>query len=438
MPKFTMTSYRAFSLALLVAAAVCVSDQLRASEPEPPNVVIILADDLGYGDLSCYGSKTIPTPNIDAIAERGIKATSYYAGSPWCSSSRAAILTGCYPDRISVPGGLWGHMPVGLHPDEITLGNLFKSADYSTAYFGKWHLGDRPKFLPHVQGFDESAGIVWSHGGYAPRFEGGMFVAPGHAFHDGLTKEYTGRACQFIKRQAKEKFFVFLSHPMPHLPLACSEEFIGKSDAGLYGDVVVELDWSVGKIVDALESAGVRERTLIVFTSDNGPMWGRFQGQPLGSAGPLRGRKGGIHEGGERVPFVASYPRLTKSRVETDQVIAAIDVLPTLAELIGADPPENRIDGTSLLKLLNTAETTEPLRETYYYFGAKAVRHGDWKLIARPNGADELYNLSLDPSEQKNLADQEPKVLARLGDLLKQHREMLADERRLLGRAHDG
>ena len=320
--------------ATLPAAAPAFSS--TRAEP-PPNFVIVFADDLGYGDLGCYGARGYRTPNLDRLAAQGTRFTSFYVAQAVCSASRAALLTGCYPNRIGILGALSPSSKTGLNPAELTLAEVLKTRGYATAIFGKWHLGDAPEFLPTRHGFDEYFGLPYSndmwplHPEYAnlppdaaprkrgypdlPLFEGErVAIRPVTAAHQAqLTTWYTERAVDFIGRHRDRPFFLYVPHAMPHVPLFISAKFRGKSRAGLYADVIREIDWSVGEILRALRRHGLEERTLVIFTSDNGP-W-LLYGNHAGSAGPLREGKATTFEGGVRVPFIARWPEIGRAHV---------------------------------------------------------------------------------------------------------------------------
>lgn len=421
-----------------------------------PNFVIILADDLGYGDLGCYGAQAIRTPNLDRMAAEGVRFTNFYAAAPFCSPSRASLLTGRYPVRAGVPNVLFPTEKTGLPPEEITIAELLKPLGYSTACVGKWHLGHRPMFRAHRQGFDFFYGLPYSNDSHKRRDnESG---APVYADEElplmendkvleapvdqhTLTERYTDRALRFIRESRDRPFLLYLAHTAPHTPLYASREREGRSAAGLYGDCVEEIDWSTGRILDTLRELGLDHNTFVLFSSDNGP---RRSGQDPreggGSTGGLRGYKGTTWEGGMRVPAVAWWPGRIPARRETAEVASLLDVFPTIAKFAGASLPSDRvIDGISLDGLL-TSNT--PLKERLfcYYFGAQlqAVRLGHWKLMLKILSYPEkppsiwyrddrvfrshyrlfphpqLFDLATDPSESKDFAPKYPDVVARL------------------------
>lgn len=449
----------------LVALAVVAL--AAATYAAPPNVVIILIDDMGYADIGPFGCTAYPTPCLDRMASEGRVFTDFHAGSAVCSESRAALLTGCYSRRVSISGALFEGDPTGLHSDEVTIAELCKTRGYATACIGKWHLGDKPEFFPTQQGFDEWFGLPYSndmwpykpgehtldvgvkqhHGrDYAPlplyetNSEGGVDVVNPNVTPDDqklLTKRYTEQAVDFIRRNAGERpFFLYVPHSMVHVPLYVSDEFAGKSGVGIYGDVVMELDWSVGQILDTLDETGVGDDTLVIFTSDNGP-WLSY-GDHGGSADPLREGKNTMWEGGHRVPCVMRWPARVSAGTRCDELATAIDLLPTIAGAIGAALPDRVIDGTDVMGLL-TGEADVSPRDVFFCYhlnGLKAVRDRQWKLILPHKygsivggtpGADgrpgryqptpvglELYDLKADASETRNVAEEHPEIVQRL------------------------
>lgn len=445
-----------------------------AADPAPPNVVVIFIDDLGYADIGAFGG-VIPTPNLDRMAREGMRFTDFAVASAVCSASRAALLTGCYHQRVGIAGALGPDSQIGLHPDETTIAELCKQQGFATACFGKWHLGHHPKFLPRQHGFDEFYGLPYSndmwplHPEYAnlpadaaarkrgypelPLLQGDAVVNPALTGADQaqLTREYTERAVDFIHRNRNQPFFLYLPHTMVHVPLFASERFAGKSGHGLYGDVVQEIDWSVGEVLAALQRAGVDDRTLVLFTSDNGP-WLSY-GDHAGSAKPLREGKGTAFEGGIRVPTLARWPGRVPAGATCREFATTIDLLPTIARLIGAPLPPRRIDGLDIGPLLfgePTAVTPHVLFACYYDGGQlQAVRDGRWKLYfphryrtlaGRAGGKDgspaayrqasmpkALFDLANDPGETRDVAADHPDVVARLEAGAAQMREDLGD-----------
>lgn len=411
-----------------------------------PNIVLILADDLGYGDIGPFGSKKNRTPHLDRLAEEGAKLTSFYA-APVCTPSRAQVLTGSYAKRVSLPNVLRPAAPIGLSKDEPTLGTILKSQNYATIAIGKWHVGDHPDFLPAAHGFDRYFGLPYSNDmgrepGHPRRFNNPPLplvkdtevlqtVTPGD--QKALTARYTETAVDFIRENKDRPFFIYLPHTAVHVPLHPGKDFQGKSSNGLYGDWVEEVDWSVGQITATLRELDLTENTLIVFTSDNGP-W-LTQADQGGEAGPLRGGKGGTFEGGVRVPTIASWPGKIPAGTTIDAITGNIDLLPTFAKLTGAALPANhKIDGKDLSPLL-LGKTTSAARDTHYYFSGntlQAVRSGPWKYaIARQNEntgrpdpdarkpfTPTLYNLETDLAETTDVAAGHPEIVARLKSLV--------------------
>ncbi len=466
------------SAALRLVALLTLSLLVRAGSPssprlDPPNIVVIFADDLGYGDLGCYGAPDIATPNLDRLAAEGMRFTSFYAAQAVCSASRAALLTGCYPNRIGILGALGPKSKTGLGETELTIAEVLRTRGYATAIYGKWHLGDAPQFLPTRHGFDEYFGLPYSndmwpfHPDYAelppdaaqrkrgypdlPLIENDrVAVSPVTAEHQAqLTTWYTERAVGFIERHQHTPFFLYVPHAMPHVPLFVSEKFKGRSKAGLFGDVIMELDWSVGQILAALKQQGLDQRTLVIFTSDNGP-W-LLYGNHAGSARPFREGKGTMFEGGVRVPCIARWPGKIPAGTTCPELTATIDILPTLARLAGAELPNDRtIDGRDIWPLLAGEPGARTPHEAYYYYWGgelQAVRSGTWKLHfphsypqPQPPGGNgkpgkyaqlridrALYDLATDIAETTDVAAQHPDVVARLEALAEQARADLGD-----------
>jgi arylsulfatase A len=398
-----------------------------AADARRPNIVIIYCDDLGYGDLGCYGSR-IRTPHIDSLAAHGIRFTNFYSGNPVCSPSRAALLTGRYCVRAGVPKVLFPVDEKGLPESETTIAQTLKPKGYRTMCVGKWHLGHKEAYLPTTRGFDHYFGIPYSNDMNPRWLMDGTKVVEEQATLETLTPRYTERAIKFIEESAKanEPFFLYMPHTYPHIPLAASAKFRGKSPLGIYGDVVEELDWSVGEILAALKRSGAESNTLVIFSSDNGPWY-------QGSSGALRGRKGSTWEGGQRVPFLARFPgRIPRGKV-SNAVAGVMDLHPTVAKLCGAEA-KNPFDGIDIWPLLTAARPSLE-REAFLYFDdvyAQCARLGKWKLhIARHNAmiynpapqagrmslplaSPELYDLEADPAESYDVAAENPTVVADL------------------------
>lgn len=451
------------SVSLLILLLFLIS--LNTSKAQSPNVVIVFVDDMGYGDLACFGSPDIETPNLDQMAREGVRFTNFYAAQPICSASRAALLTGCYPNRIGVHQALMPDSPTGLNPDETTIAEMLKKKGYATAIFGKWHLGDTPNLMPNRQGFDEYFGIPYSndmwphhpqqgsvfHFGPLPLYENEQII---DTLDDQslLTTQITQHSVDFILKNKNNPFFLYVAHPQPHVPLFVSDKFKGKSKHGLYGDVVMELDWSVGQILQTLKDANLDRKTLVIFTSDNGP-WLSY-GTHAGSAGPLREGKGTVWEGGQREPFIARFPGTIPDHRVVDTPVMTIDILPTIAELTGAALPEKTIDGKSALGVLTGKDKTSPHQAYFYYYRINelhAVRYGRWKMYfphtyrslnGRPGGTGgnpvpydhntvdqiELYDLVTDPSETTDIAAAHPEIIAEIKKLADEKRTELGDK----------
>jgi arylsulfatase A len=359
----------------VIMAGAALSSQLQwaMAAEQPPNIVFIFCDDLGYGDIGSFGS-SIPTPNIDSIAKEGVRFT-HFSASPLCSPSRAGLMTGRYATRVNVPRVLMSSSE-GLDLSETTVANVLKSRGYSTMCIGKWHLGDLPEYLPTSRGFDEYYGIPYSNDISPVKLMHNTETIEFPVIQATLTKRYTEQALKFIERSKDRPFFLYMPHTFPHTPLAASEQFIGKSGMGLYADSIMEIDWSVGEILNTLKRYGLEKNTLVIFTSDNGPANGE------GSAGGLRGRKGTTYEGGVRVPFAARLPGQIPSGLVCSGVTAAIDMLPTLAALTGAELPSRTLDGINIWPLF-TGKQKQMKREVLLYWEAwtlTAARLGNWKL----------------------------------------------------------
>jgi arylsulfatase A-like enzyme len=456
-------------LLLLTFAAVLVaggSPPLAAADRAgKPNVVIIFADDQGYGDLGVFGAKGFETPNLDRMAREGMKFTSFYSAQAVCSASRAALMTGCYPNRIGILGALGPAAKHGISDKETTIAELVKPLGYATAIFGKWHLGHHPQFLPTRHGFDEYFGLPYSNDMWPyhptakfpdlPLIEGETIINPKVTPKDQtqLTTWYTERAVKFIDKNKDKPFLLYVPHSMPHVPLYVSEKFKGKSKQGLYGDVIMEIDWSVGQILKTLKKHKLDENTLVIYTSDNGP-WLSY-GTHAGSAGPLREGKGTTWDGGQREPTIMRWPGKIPAGKVCGEVAATIDILPTVAKLTGAKLPSHKIDGRDISPLLFGKAGAKSPHEAYYFYWARhlqAVRSGKWKLHfphpyrslnGRKGGTGgkpvrydtlktglALFDLSNDIGEKHNLADQHPEVVKRLKALAEKARRDLGDRDR--------
>lgn len=442
--------------------AVFFSIPSRAISHARPNIIIIYLDDMGYGDLTVTGASGYTTPNIDRLCTGGMRFTHYY--SPWatCSSSRAGLMTGCYPNRVGFSNALGPHSNIGLAAQEETIADLLKTKNYVCCAIGKWHLGDKKQFLPIHKGFDEYFGLPYSNDMWTsspgevptlPLIEGDSVI--GYVTKETLpqlTTMYTGRAVRFINNHARKPFFLYLAHTMPHVPLAVSDKFKGKSEQGLYGDVMMEIDWSIGEIVKALNKNGIEKNTLIIFTSDNGP---RINfGNHAGSTGGLSEGKATTFEGGMRVPCIMWWPGEIAAGVICNQLASGIDILPTLADICGIPLPERKIDGVSLKTIIEGNLNAEPRKYLLYYFkknNLEAVRDTKYKLAFEHPGrtytkflpgndgvAGELdnsnlfpkalYDMRRDPGECYDVKEQYPEVVKMLMKIAEEAKEDLGDD----------
>ncbi|MDR1918621.1 MAG: sulfatase [Tannerellaceae bacterium] len=438
---------------------------LSAAASGYTNFVVIHLDDVGYGDFSCNGAYGYQTPAIDKMASEGMRFTHFLAAQPISGASRAGLLTGCYPNRIGFSGAPGPGSAYGIHPEEMTLGELLKQKGYQTAAYGKWHLGDARPFLPLQNGFDEYYGLPYSNDmwPFHPQ-QGEGFNFPDLPTIDGneiigyntdqsqFTTDYTMRALRFIRENRKQPFFVYLAHSMAHVPLAVSDKFKGKSEQGLFGDVMMEIDWSVGEIWKSLRELGLEEQTLIILTSDNGP-WANY-GNHAGSAGGLREAKATTFDGGNRIPCIMYWKGKIQPGSICNQLASNIDLFPTLSELSGAPLPKRKIDGVSLAPLLQGKSEANPRKSFVYYFqknDLEAVTDGMFKLVfphryvtygAYVPGQDgkpgklenvdlrkaELYDLRRDPGERYDVSSQYPEVVVKLMAIANRMREELGDD----------
>lgn len=466
---FSTAFFRSVFIGLVLIAAACQTEK----EERLPNIVLIFTDDQGYGDVGCYGATGFQTPNLDKIASQGMKFTHFYSAQPVCSASRAGLLTGCYPNRLGISGALFPAHDVGINTDEMTVAEMLKEKGYSTAIFGKWHLGHHEQFLPLQHGFDEYLGIPYSNDMWPIKVDGtrasadegrGNFpdlpLVEGNETielittlegQDKLTTLYTERAVDFINRNKEKPFFLYVPHTMPHVPLGVSNKFRGKSEQGFYGDVMMEIDWSVGEIAKAIEANGLVSNTLFIFTTDNGP-WMNY-GNHAGSPGGLREGKTTSWEGGQRVPCIVKWPGVVPEGTVCNKLASSIDFLPTFAAITGSRLPDHKIDGVNILELLKGNMDAHPRETLYYYYGKNnlnAVRKGNWKLVfphtyqsyeATLPGNDgyggpriniqverpELYNLMRDPGERYNVVEVYPDIVAELMVIGEMAREDLGD-----------
>lgn len=451
------------SLVLLLTLAPATA---QAGPKKKPNIILIFTDDLGYADVGCYGAKGFRTPHIDRLAKQGIRFDSFYTGCPVCSGSRAALLTGRHYQRVGVPAVMFPGNKNGLSPREITIASLLQRLGYRTTLIGKWHLGHLSAFLPTAHGFDSFYGIPYSNDMAIDPVNAKF--AKGCVFREGkteemvraekpvngkaplmrdkevieypvdqttLTKRYTEEAVRFIGENKDKPFFLYMPHTFPHVPLFVSEKFKGRTKT-LFGDVMEELDWSVGEVLQAVKDNGIDDNTLVIFTSDNGAH--------QGSALPLRGRKATMYEGGVRVPCIMRWPGVIPAGARTDEVAATVDILPTLAKLAGGASPKDRpLDGKDIAPLMFGEAGAKSPHEYYFLaHGGGAVRGGQWKFYPWPEGKDkkgkkdkkadgplkgprvQLYDLSKDIGETTNLAEKHPEVAARME---KAYQAFLAD-----------
>lgn len=448
----------------------------KKTNPKPPNVIIIYMDDLGYGDLGCYGATGYQTPNIDRLASEGMRFTNFLVAQPVCTASRAALLTGCYPNRIGMSGVLFPNSKTGLNTTEWTISKMFKEKNYKTALFGKWHLGDNPAFMPLNQGFDIFVGLPYSSDMWPVDYDGktplkeddwrikafpSLFLLDGakpikeiktlddQAF---LTREYTSRTIDFIKKNKNTPFFAYVAHTLPHVPIAASDNFKNKTERGLFGDMMEELDWSVGQILTALKENGLDKNTIVILASDNGP-WKNY-GNHAGSTGGMKEGKGVTFEGGSRVPCIIRWPGVVPAGLVCNRLTSNIDILPTLAEACHTKLSKNNIDGVSLMSLLKGDFKQEPRKNFLYYYrknNLEAVRIGDWKLVFEHPGRNftnfvpgkdgypgktnenylyprALYNLGNDPGEIYDLQNDYPEKVKELEVLATSARDDLGDD----------
>lgn len=457
---------------LCLAVLLLTVSASNASQVEPPNFIIIFADDLGYGDVGCYGAKGYQTPELDRMAQEGMRFTDFSVSDSICTPSRAGLLTGRYAQRWGYQGGVYFPWSKdGMPQSEVTIAEILKTADYQTALIGKWHLGHKEPYLPTKQGFDAYFGIPYSND---MTQDGNTALAKDVKFNDGmtledyracrgskeaikevyqtfknkaplmhgteviewpvdqsqLTKRYTEAAVDFIRTNKKKPFFLYLAHAMPHVPLYASSAFKGKTERGIYGDVIEELDWSVGQVLQTLRETGLDQNTLVIFTSDNGPWAGL--GEASGSAGTLRGAKFTSYEGGQRVPCIAWQPGFVPAGKVCEEQISTLDLLPTFARLAGIEPPTDRkIDGLDIRAVLKGGNT--PTRTFAFYRDGQAIRVGDWKYrkgkkvdglhAVESPVVEQLFNLKEDVSESSNLIGQYPEKAQQLSERLRREKE---------------
>jgi arylsulfatase A len=427
---------------------------------DKPNVVIIFCDDVGYADIGVFGAKGYETPNLDQMAAEGVKFTDFYAAAPSCTPSRAALMTGCYPQRVSLPNVIGPKAKIGISDQEQTIAETLKPLGYATACYGKWHLGHHAKFLPTRHGFDEYFGLPYSNDMWPkhptnksfpdlPLIEGERIIEY-NPDQTQLTTWYTERAVRFIEKNKDRPFFLYVPHSMAHVPLFVSDKFKGKSERGLYGDVMMEIDWSVGQILSTLKKLDIDEKTLVIFCSDNGP-WLSY-GDHAGSAKPLREGKGTTFDGGQREPTVMRMPGTIPAGAVCNEPASTMDILPTVAKLTGAALPSHTIDGKDIWPLMTgTGGANSPHEAFFYYrgFALEAVRSGKWKLhlphsyrtlAGRPGGTGgqpakyeqgkigaELFDLENDIGEQQDVSALHPEIVKRLMAFADRMRQDIGD-----------
>lgn len=450
-----------YSQLLIIALLILSGLAPLVAAERPPNIVVIFADDQGYADVECFGGKHVKTPHLNQMAAEGTRFTNFHVPAAVCSASRAALLTGCYPQRINLLGALGPGSKLGINSEEVLIPEVLKPHGYATAIFGKWHLGDVPPFLPTRHGFDQYFGLPYSNDMWPfhptsksfpklPLIDGEKIIEY-NPDQTQLTTWYTERAVKFIAEHKDQPFFLYVPHNMPHVPLFVSAKHKDKSGHGLYGDVIMELDWSVGQIRAALDKHGLTENTLVVYTSDNGP-WLSY-GNHAGSAGPLREGKGTTWEGGQREPMIACWPKQIPAGRVCDEFATTMDFLPTFAALAKAELPQHKIDGHDIRPLLlGEANVKSPYESFYYYWGngLDAVRSGPWKLhfphsyrsLTGEPGKDgnpagytqqrvkelELYNLEEDIGERTNVIAEHPEIVEKLKQIAEVARQDLGDE----------
>jgi arylsulfatase A len=453
---------------LLILSAVLAGCGIVGAANEKPNIIVIFNDDQGYQDLGCFGSPDIKTPHIDQMAAEGMKFTSFMVASPVCSASRAALLTGCYPNRVGVPGVFWPNRPGGLNPEQVTIAEMLKTVGYATKAVGKWHLGDELEYLPTNQGFDSYYGIPYSNDMYPAKsmkyakdclfreeqslqtledaFAGKLNKGNPRSLKDKvplmrdeecvefpadqttITKRYADEGIAFISESVKQEkpFFLYLANSMPHTPLFASPDFKGKSERGLYGDVIEEIDHNAGRILAHVKKLKIDENTLVVFTSDNGP-W-LIKGDHGGSALPLFEGKMTTFEGGQRVPCVMKWPGNIPAGSVCDEMALTMDLLPTFARITGAAlPTVQSLDGKDIFSLM-TAKAGSATPHEVFFYDQTAIRQGDWKYHSRElfkvketrrsHKGPTLYNLKEDIGESNNLIEEHPEIAERLAKML--------------------
>ena len=423
-----------------------------------PNIIFILTDDQGYGDLGCFGAEKIKTPNLDRLADEGMKFTSYYVTNR-CSPTRLAFMTGSYPDRAGWGKVIYRHSLVGINPDEITIAELLQQGGYTTGAVGKWHLGEFQKFNPVNHGFDFFYGFLQCGGeagkdeGWSAIFRNTEFVEKSLGKTNGIYSPKLLQAGQEFIRENKDKpFFLYYASPLPHVKWVPNEQFVGSSEHGTYGDVIQEIDWQVGGLMETLDELGLTENTLVIFTSDNGP---QLNTNGHGSADPLRDGKWTNFEGGIRVPTIMRWPAVTPVGSVNDQIVSIMDMLPTFCEIAGVEVPQDRVlDGVSVLPYIQGKEVDQPIRDTFIVPGS-TIRHGDWKLLTKdmkpggskadtvgktdrvPAKAGELFNLKDDVGETTDVAAQYPEKVQQLTQMMEEFMAEYSQNHRPIGKITD-
>lgn len=460
-------------VSLLIAIST-MQQSFKPVEKQSPNVILIFMDDMGYGDLSSYGALDIRTPNIDKLASEGIRYTNFLSSQAVCSASRASILTGCYANRVGISGALFPNSKIGIADSEMTMAELLKQKKYATGIFGKWHLGDAKQFLPLQHGFDEYLGLPYSNDMWPVDYDGSpakegsnkfqfptlSWIRNNEKFEDIntledqalITTKITDAAISFIKKNKNRRFFAYIPSPMPHVPINASANFIGKSKQGMYGDVIQEIDYSVGRIMKTLADEGLDNNTIVIFTSDNGP-WLNF-GNHAGNAGGFMEGKGTSFEGGQRVPCIMRWKGTIQPGLVCNQLASTIDIFPTVAAITGASLSTNKIDGVDLSDIIKGDMNASPRKTFLYYYrknALEAVRRDNWKLVLEhpsrsylnqipgkdgfPGKAPEnvvmpmaLYDLRRDPGEVYDVKAYNPQIVQELQLLAEEARKDLGDE----------
>lgn len=476
MPKMKkdLLSFGFLSLMVTVFFILGFKTPPKKKDAAWPNVIFILMDDMGYGDLECYGGFPYHTPNINALAAGGMRFTNFYAAQGTCSASRSAFLTGCYPNRIGINGAFSPTSEIALNPNEETIASVLKAKGYKTGMFGKWHLGQKAPYLPLNYGFDEFVGLPYSHDYWPVNYDGTPLDTtnprgkwPVLRLIEGNTQTkaistlddaatlstlYAEKAVQFIEKNKNNPFFLYVANSLPHVPLAVSAKFKNKSGAGLYGDVLEELDWSVGEIMKALNENGISKNTIIILASDNGP-WLTF-GNHAGNSGGFREGKGTAWEGGVRVPCIINWPGQVKAGTICNNIVAGMDLLPTITYICNAKLPVKKIDGVNIFPLLKQIPAANPRDEFVYYYdrcSLKGIRKGQWvltfpcisqtykKITAIGNdgwpgkyASDSvrlaLYDLRTDPGETLDVKDKYPEIVKQLSAIADKYRNELGDD----------